>query len=582
MAKNYRYILEPYKGMSTRYDCPECGKRKVFTRYIDTDSGDQVAPEVGKCNREVNCGYHKTPKQYFQDHPIESQNFNGSLRHDMRARVRAECSDKTLPKSFSLIPVVVFKESLKYYETNHFITFLSRRFGTEVTSGLIARYFIGTSNHWAGATVFPQIDICGRIRTGKIMLYSADTGKRVKEPHNHITWVHSALKLPGFALKQCLFGEHLLKSDACMPVAIVESEKTAVIASLYFPDLLWLASGSLTYLTAEKCKVLSGRKVVLFPDLKCFEKWSEKAKELEQAIPGTQFAVSDLLELNANDTDKKQGLDLADYLIRFDLKLFQRQENPELENMYACAKEKKNHSETYANTGYAPICSRVKEDQKLCESCQKTACPPICMQVPESQLLRNNCEMEGYLGVNTPINPAPKLSLGYESEKGEKSEASETNYFSHVEKDINSGGLRSKNGGETCDNPVINQPKFIQPKSEKGERLKTNLFLSPQSPLPVTVMQKDELDELDTLKGSWKKGIPGNWDQDIAELKTFFKTALLPTYPIMLNPYYTLTNASIFVEGHFSFIESNNGNRTYKLYLNRLQQLKDYLTGINP
>jgi len=56
------------------------------------------------------------------------------------------------------------------------------------------------------------------------MLYSPTTGKRVKEPFNHITWVHKALKQPDFNLKQCLFGEHLLQ-DKTKPVAIVESEK---------------------------------------------------------------------------------------------------------------------------------------------------------------------------------------------------------------------------------------------------------------------------------------------------------------------------------------------------------------------
>ena len=42
------------------------------------------------------------------------------------------------------------------------------------------------------------------------MLYDPTTGKRVKEPFNHISWVHKVIKQPEFELKQCLFGEHLL------------------------------------------------------------------------------------------------------------------------------------------------------------------------------------------------------------------------------------------------------------------------------------------------------------------------------------------------------------------------------------
>jgi hypothetical protein len=74
-----------------------------------------------------------------------------------------------------------------------------------------------------------------------------------------------------------------------------------------------LASGSLNNLSAEKCKILSGRKVVLFPDLNGFEKWSIKAKELSHIA---SFTVSDLLERKATKEDRKQGLDLADYLIK--------------------------------------------------------------------------------------------------------------------------------------------------------------------------------------------------------------------------------------------------------------------------
>ena len=150
------------------------------------------------------------------------------------------------------------------------------------------------------------------------MLYSPTTGKRVKEPFNHITWVHKALKQPEFELRQCLFGEHLLQ-DITKPVAIVESEKTAVIASVYLPQFIWLAVGSLTNLNAEKCNILKGRTVTLFPDLNGFEKWSSKAKELSHIAT---FNVSDLLERKATEAEREQGFDLADYLIKLEVKAF--------------------------------------------------------------------------------------------------------------------------------------------------------------------------------------------------------------------------------------------------------------------
>jgi len=309
----HKYILEPYKGMNTRYRCPSCQQRdKTFSLYIDKETGEHIHPTVGRCNRESNCGHHYTPKQYFQDNNIS---FDTPQPKPYKPR---PVTPQQKPVSF--IPVEVFKASLNptAFETNHFVQFLINLFGVEVASQLVSRYFIATSKHWNGATVFWQIDTQGKVRTGKIMLYSPTTGKRVKNLELPVYWVHKALKQPEFELRQCLFGEHLL-IDETKPVAIVESEKTAVIASAYLPQFIWLAVGSLTNLNADRLPILKGRSVILFPDLNGFEKWQGKAKELSHI---TNFYVSDLLERKASEAEKKEGYDLADYLIQFDLKQF--------------------------------------------------------------------------------------------------------------------------------------------------------------------------------------------------------------------------------------------------------------------
>jgi hypothetical protein len=313
MAK-HKYILEPYKGMNTRHPCPapNCGKGKTFSLYRDTETGEHLNPLVGRCNRESSCGYHYTPKQYFQDNNISFDTLQLNVNKPRPVAIKQ--------KQFSFIPVDVFKASLnlKSFETNHFVKFLINQFGLNIANELVSRYFIATSKHWNGATVFWQIDTQGKIRTGKIMLYNPTTGKRVKEPFSYIGWVHSVIKEPEFELKQCLFGEHLL-IDKTKPVAIVESEKTAIIASQYLPQFIWVAVGSLSNLNAEKCSILKGRIVTLFPDLNGFDKWSSKAKELSQLAI---FTVSDLLERKTTEAEKKQGFDLADYLIQFNYKDF--------------------------------------------------------------------------------------------------------------------------------------------------------------------------------------------------------------------------------------------------------------------
>jgi hypothetical protein len=309
---HYRYSLAPYTGMNSRYRCPSCQDRdRTFTLYIDNETGETIHPDVGRCSREAKCGYHYSPRQYFLDYDIA---FNAP--DDDYYFTKALQKAKPIPKPASFISEHILVSSLKKYETNQLVIYLRRLFGVTIAENLICKYFIGTSKKWEGATVFWQIDVDGKIRAGKIMLYNPSTGKRIREPFSHLTWVHYELKMPDFELRQCFFGEHLLGNNT-MPVAIVESEETAIIASVYIPEFIWLAAGSLNSLNAEKCAILKGRQVILFPDLNGYEKWSEKANELSHYAT---FTVSDILERNGNEAETECGYDLADYLIRYNHK----------------------------------------------------------------------------------------------------------------------------------------------------------------------------------------------------------------------------------------------------------------------
>jgi hypothetical protein len=54
------------------------------------------------------------------------------------------------------------------------------------------------------------------------------------------------------------------------------------IASCIMPDLIWLVAGNLNGLSIEKCQVLNGREIILYPDLGAFGKWSLKATEIKK------------------------------------------------------------------------------------------------------------------------------------------------------------------------------------------------------------------------------------------------------------------------------------------------------------
>ncbi len=320
MPNNYRYQLET---TGKKHLCPGCGK-KTFVRYIDNESKQYLPEQYGRCDRESNCQYHQKPD-------------------------KAPTSDnKPMPKAKPQ-PVYYMPESvlnatlnLKDYDKNTFVQNLLKIAPVADVQKVIELYRIGTVAEMyerAGACCFPFIDKAGNVR--------AIQAKQFNET-NHTTstdFVHSILNryflkqgeaLPGWLndyskndLKvSCLFGEQLLKLYPLNPVALVEAPKTAIIGALYYglPEtpnaLLWLGVYNKSSLTLEKCKALQGRKIVLYPDLNAYNLWNAQAQEYSAKISGTKFIVSDLLERIAAPAEIISGLDLADYLTRFDISRF--------------------------------------------------------------------------------------------------------------------------------------------------------------------------------------------------------------------------------------------------------------------
>lgn len=305
MKKQYRYTLEPYKGPSTRHTCPQCGKKKTFSRYIDTRTGEHLPEQYGRCDREVNCGYHAVPE--FKGQKSKPFKFKGQKSKPKSCNWRGN-SNCTLPlptENFSTIPYDVFAHSFSDDDDNYLAAFLRYVLGDDVADELLQRYHVGTHQHWDGATVFWQVDELNRIRTGKIMLYS-QWGRRVKEPFNHVAWAHMGMK--DYNLQQCLFGQHLLRGND-KPVYVVESEKTALVAAAYMPQFVWVATGGLANLTVEKLQPLDGRKIVLMPDLGAWAKWQAVAEQHGNCM------MSKLMWEYAVRDDVAQGLDIADYLL---------------------------------------------------------------------------------------------------------------------------------------------------------------------------------------------------------------------------------------------------------------------------
>lgn len=322
--------LEPYKGRGTRHTCPNCKVKQTFTLYLDGNTGHPIHPTVGKCNREIKCGYHYPPRQYFNDHPeLRSNKYNKYKTnlsntqisfHNSNRPSKKHCNPKpkpslAVPPKMDLIPRKYVKESVS--ANSNFVRFLCKHFPRENVKKAIENYALGATKN--GSVIFWQIDIKGNVRTGKIMQYNPGTGKRIKHKSGAINWVHNILKIKdpkytNYNLNQCYFGEHLLKFYPNKPIAIVEAEKTAVIASMIYTNYNWLAAGNLNGLNTEKSKVLRDKHVILFPDAGCYEKWSRKAVQLKSVMK-QQIKVSDLVEKHATNKQIEEGYDIVDYII---------------------------------------------------------------------------------------------------------------------------------------------------------------------------------------------------------------------------------------------------------------------------
>ena len=255
--KQYRYELR--KG-SKKDECPEC-RKKSFVPYIDKKDGKPAGERFGRCERINQCGYSNYPKA----------NKNDEWEQPVKPYVP--------PLPIEYIPKELVEKTFNDFEHNIFFQYLIRTFGGDKAMELQYKYNIGTAKH--GGTIFWQQDLLGRFRTGKVMYYS-ENGKRDKARHSW--FAHSKIK-PDFNFRQCFFGLHLVSKD--YPVALCESEKTAVLMSVYMPEFTWIASGGSEMLNIQRLNELP-RLDKVFADGGQFEKWEVKTR----GFAGRQMDVS--------------------------------------------------------------------------------------------------------------------------------------------------------------------------------------------------------------------------------------------------------------------------------------------------
>ena len=222
---NYRYHLKKWSGKSSRLTCPSCGRPHCFSPYVDAE-GKEVGKEYGRCDHENSCGYVKYPPSDYQyrERPMY-RDFKPHQPSALRLSVERQVAQarKVVPVAaqseddICTIPFATIRPTIRFAPSSPLIAFLLTIFPESVVRQVISDYCLGTSK--AGDTVYYQIDVQGRVRTGKVMKYDAATGHRVKDESvdGRVTWVHALLKakkqLPAdWELSQSLFGEHFSRT----------------------------------------------------------------------------------------------------------------------------------------------------------------------------------------------------------------------------------------------------------------------------------------------------------------------------------------------------------------------------------
>ena len=340
--KTYNYRLATYsETKQNRWNrhCPHCG-REDFSPYINVHTGEPVDEKVcGKCNHNSSCGYHMPPREWYAKYG-SGQKSQRNQYDTSAAAVRQKRMEKFKASAFNAIAarttyVPFSKQPLhpaveEYFGrmkalcdesqpgTNVLTEYLYKRFPKERVDEVLRRYQVGNTDD--GRAIFWQIDSRGNVRTGKVMAYGSD-GHR-KKGKGAFTWVHTCEgELVFECIGQCLFGEHLMKDyfDSDSPfktVAVVESEKTALIMSILVPDVLWLATGGKQNFNSKMLRSLLGEKVLVFPDADAVEGWSMKATEIN-IQQGGEFVIPQWYKLLCCDYEVRDcKMDLADILLR--------------------------------------------------------------------------------------------------------------------------------------------------------------------------------------------------------------------------------------------------------------------------
>lgn len=223
--------------------CPQCGHKGQF-RFYEDYAGNRLSAEFGKCERFNSCGYHKIPTM--------SQNAITNILDFQEAK----------NQNF-IFPNQEWNDKFDNWLRNNSSNFHKYWLNKGIPQDHFLKHGVATDNQ--GKTVFIYRNNTGRIVNAKWLSYGTN-GHREKGKDSPNSYSMTQPKDGKSKYGMCLYGEELLDQMRNKTAIVVESEKTKVIASFYYPDYDWLACGANNGLTDDKISALFGRKVIWLCD----------------------------------------------------------------------------------------------------------------------------------------------------------------------------------------------------------------------------------------------------------------------------------------------------------------------------
>jgi len=272
--KQYKTSLRPHKD-GGKMVCPSCG-RKSFVPYIYNDTGDIVDSTCGRCDHVQSCGYHLAPAEFFKNNP------------DAKPIEKHEAYSKPQPSIINFCTLDEWKVRQTADEAIQcdFAQGLLKFFKADKVAQAINRYHV-QSIGFDRNTTFPCISVDGSVTDVMCLGYGSDLHRNPNVCYHYYGDKKQKAQLDAlypnkYTYNPCYFGEHLLSDGTEKNIGLVESQKSAIICSMVFPQMTWLATCGCGNFNVTKSHTLKDRRIFVYPDKGSSDKWGKIVETMKR------------------------------------------------------------------------------------------------------------------------------------------------------------------------------------------------------------------------------------------------------------------------------------------------------------